>query len=533
MRRLIAIAAAGLVLFAGSPAQAAVVPPAEFGTDWDDPRTAAPPIVVPPGKSCSTTIVDHAFAGYDTYVNSYTPPCRGPWSKVVLRLDGNVKGRQYDRLGWLTIGGVEVFKTSTPEPSPDGIAWSVEKDVTSYAALLRSPQPVSMYLGNTVDDTYTGVLNVRVSLTFYAGPAASVPDDVLPLADQGRDGPDLTGTVTVPRNTEKLLAEVYATGSGGGCEEFWYLTAPTSTGYSCPADPGPYREVQVLLDGQVAGIAAPFPHVYTGGWSNPFLWYVVPAPRAFDIRPITYDLTPYLGLLTDGAAHRVAVRVVGVPAGQSGWDTPVNFLGRRDHGATRVTGGLLSSDVKPLVNEVTAGPGSVTAHGGHSLRATGYLRTSHGVVLTSVTQRVGNDSTHTWGDGENPDALRATWTDDATSVTGGKVTHLGQRFAIDGSITVDADNRLTTKIRMSDARGPVTDTFTGEASWLLGVPRDQRHATASTEERYRIAGRYDKTIRTANGAVLQAPYAGARAGLRVSSWEIRSHTTKPQITNAA
>ncbi|GIM93291.1 hypothetical protein Ato02nite_050840 [Paractinoplanes toevensis] len=502
MRRLIAIAAAGFVLLSGTPAHAAA-PPAEFGSDWDDPRTAAPPIVAPPGKSCSTTIVDHAFAGYDTYVSAFTPPaaCRGPWAKVVLRLDGDVKGRQYDRLGWLTIGGVMVFKTSTPEPSPDGIAWSVEKDVTSYSALLRSPQAVNMYLGNTVDDTYTGVLNVKISLTFYSGRSAQ-PDDVLPLADQGRDGPDLTGTVRVPPNTSRLLAEVYATGSGGGCEEFWYLTAPTSTGYSCPADPGPYREVQVLLDGRVAGIAAPFPHVYTGGWSNPFLWYVVPAPRAFDIRPISYDLTPYLGTLTDGAAHRVSVRVVGVPAGQSGWDTPINFLGWRDRGVARVTGGLIGYRSGALTNEVTAEAGRVDTHGAHRLTATGYLRTSHGVVTSTVTQRVGNDSTHTWGEGENPDALNATWTDEAISVTGGKVTRLAQRFAIDGAITIDADNRLTTTMRMTDARGPVTDTFTGEASWLLNVPRDQRHATATTSERYRIAGRYDKTIRTVNGTVL-------------------------------
>jgi len=508
VRTLIAIAAAGLVLFSGAPAAAAAAPPAEFGTDWDDPRTAAPPISVPPTRSCSTTIVDHAFAGYDTYVSSYTPPCRGPWAKVVLRLDGDVKGRQYDRLGWVTIGGVMVFKTSTPEPSPDGIAWSVEKDVTSYAALLRAPRTVNMYLGNTVDDTYTGVLNVRITLTFYAASstfkAPDTPDDVLPLADQGRDGPDLTGTVTVPASTERLTAEVYATGSGGGCEEFWYLTAPSSTGYSCPADPGPYREVQVLLDGRVAGIAAPFPHVYTGGWSNPFLWYVLPAPRAFDIRPISYDLTPFLGLLTDGAAHRVAVRVVGVPAGQSGWDTPVNFLGSRDHGSTRVTGGLLGSSAGTLTDDVTAETGRVVTHGGHTFTATGYLRTSHGVVRTTVTQRVGNDSTHTWGDGENPDSLSATWTDDATSVTGGRVTHLAQRFAIDGSVMIDADNRLTTTMRMTDARGPVTDTFTGEASWLLGVPRDQRHATATTRERYRVAGCDDRTIATVNGVVVSS-----------------------------
>ena len=137
MRRLIAVAAGLLVAFAGTPAFAAATP-AVFGSDWDNPRTAAPPIARPPTRSCTTTLVDHAFDDYDVYANAYTAPCAGPWAKVVLRLDGSVAGRQYDRLGWLTVGGVEIFKTSTPEPSPAGIQWSVEKDRIS-ARYLTSP----------------------------------------------------------------------------------------------------------------------------------------------------------------------------------------------------------------------------------------------------------------------------------------------------------------------------------------------------------------------------------------------------------
>jgi hypothetical protein len=508
MRRSIAVAAGILLALAGAPAAHASAPPAVFGSDWDNPRTAAPPIAAPPTRSCSTTIVDHGFDNYDVYASGYTAPCAGPWAKVVLRLDGSVAGRQYDRLGWLTLGGVEIFKTSTPEPSPDGIQWSVEKDVTAYSALLAKPGTVNMYLGNTVDDTYTGVLNVKVTLTFYAAARSSGwADDVLPLADQHTDGQDLAGTLTVPGNTERLLAEVYATGSGGGCEEFWYLTAPTSTGYSCPADPGPYREVQVLLDGQVAGIAAPFPHVYTGGWSNPYLWYVLPAPRAFDIRPVTYDLSPFLGRLTDGRAHTVSVHVVGVPAGQGGWDTPVDFLGWRDSHAKTVTGVLAGSHLSTLTGGVTTSAGRVALHAAHTFSATGLLRTSHGLVTTSVTERVGNDSTHTWGDGENPDALKATWTDDVTGVVAGPsrfagVTRAADRYALDGSITVDAADRLTTTLTMTDAGLGHDDTYRGQASYLLDVPRDQRQATGTSEERYR-AGGYDRTIRTENGFVVR------------------------------
>lgn len=508
MRRTIAVVAGLLLALAGSPAAHAAGPPQVFGADWDDPRTAAPPITAPPGPSCSSTIVDHGFDNYDVYAHDYPASCPGPWSKVVLRLDGSVAGRQYDRLGWLTMGGVEIFKTSTPEPSPAGIRWSVEKDVTAYSALFRTPQTVNMYLGNTVDGTYTGVLNIKVTLTFYAAPRpAATADDVLPLAGPHTDGQDLAGTLTVPRNTERLLAEVYATGSGGGCEEFWYLTAPSATGYSCPADPGPYREVQVLIDGRVAGIAAPFPHVYTGGWSNPYLWYVLPAPRAFDIRPIGYDLTPFLGRLTDGAAHAVAVHVVGVPAGQGGWDTPIDFLGWRDRGAARVTGALLDSRLSTLTDEVTTAPGSVVLHAAHAFRATGYVRTSHGLVTTAVNERVGNDSTHRWGDGENPDALTASWTDDVTGLVAGPSRFAGlsraaDRYTLDGRIAVDPANRLTTTLTMTDAGGGVSDTYRGEASYLLDVPRDQRQATGTSEEHYH-QGRYDKTIRTRNGFVVE------------------------------
>jgi hypothetical protein len=532
MRRFRAALVLATILVLGVPTAAhAAVPPPEFGSDWDDPRTAGPPVDRPGTASCTVPIVDHGFADFTTYVNTFTPPaaCPGPWSKVVLHLDGAVRGRQFDRLGWLTIGDVMVFKTSTPEPSPDGIAWSVEKDLTGYSALLRAPRTVAMFLGNIVNETYTGVLFIKVSLTFYAAdrrhPAPAGASDVLPLAGVSHpDGQDLTGTVTVPRNTERLVAEVYATGSGGGCEEFWYITAPSATGYSCPADPGPYREVQVLLDGRLAGIAEPFPHVYTGGWSNPYVWYVLPAPRAFDIRPISYDLSPYVGLLTDGAPHQVAVRVIGVPAGQPGWDTPISFLAWRDPGGAQVTGRLLAQHAGPLTDTstdaVVDGAHRVTTQGAHSLDALGTVHTSHGWVTTAVRERLTNDSVHRWGDGENPDALQATWTDEASSVVVGRSPFAGsatsaKRFSLDGTITIAADNRLTTTITIADTatdtvlgaagfhRNGLDDTFRGEASYLLGAPRDQRHATGTSRERYRLTGdiRYDRTIETRNGFV--------------------------------
>lgn len=531
---LVAVVAMVSVIFGGvaTPAQAAPVvdraaaePPAEFGTDWDDPRTAAPPVVHPSGRSCTTRIVDTKFVDFTPYTGSFSPPagCRGPWQAVVLRLDGAVAGRQFDRLGYLRIGGVTVFKTSTPEPSAQGIRWAVEKDLTAYAALLTRQQPVEMLIANVVDGTYTGILDVQVSLTFYPGrPPAGGATDVLGLAGQHHEGTSLVGELTVPRNTERLVADVYATGSGGGCEEFWYLTTPAGAPYSCPADDGPYREVQVRIDGVLAGVAAPYPHIYTGGWSNPFLWYVVPAPRAFDIQPIRYDLTPFVGRLTDGAAHRVQISVLGVPAGQSGWDVPTTVLAWRDAGRARVTGALTVQREQRLVNDSAYTPGQerrVVSTGRHGLTVAGYVDTSHGRVSTAVHRAVGARSTHRWNDGETFDQLSAAWTDESTvTVRGGRsrpsTTTAKLRYAMDGTVTVSAANRLTTRITLVDAATTrksgasplrLLDTWTGEASWTLGVPREDRHAVGTSMQRYRLSGpgvRYDHTVATRNGTVL-------------------------------
>ncbi|MGI5373630.1 peptide-N4-asparagine amidase [Streptomyces sp. CA-251387] len=513
------------------PAQSAEVP-AEFGTDWHDPITAAPPVPKPSGKSCQVTVAEAQFRDFTPYKGSYTPPegCGDRWSKVVLRMDGKVKGRQYDRLGHLQVGGVEIFRTSTPEPSPDGIEWSVEKDVTRYSDTLRRSQDVEMLIGNVVDDTYTGVIDVKVTLTFYAGrPAATdwstgtpdhpatTPDRVLTLQN---------GTLTTPRNSERIVAEVYATGSGGGCEEYWYLSVPDPAPYSCKADGGPYREVQIKVDGRLAGIAAPFPHVWTGGWSNPFLWYVIPGPRAFDIKPIEYDLTPFAGILNDGRPHRVEASVVGVPEGQSGWSAPVNVLAWQDAKSARVTGKLTVHKADGLAHSSTYTPGSehrVDTEGGHRLTVAGYVDTSHGRVTTTVRRTLTNTSVHRWTDGENLDALDATWTDyESLTVDGpgsARTTRTQRTYTMDGTTTLGADDRLRTVLTLGDRAAAVTayggrrtawsrldDTYTGDATWTVNVPRDQRHAVGTTSERYRLYGSggcYDRSLTSVQGVLTE------------------------------
>ncbi|CAM5254948.1 hypothetical protein SALBM135S_01540 [Streptomyces alboniger] len=528
------VVAAGTLLGTNpSTAAAAATPaPPEFGTDWHDPVTAAPPVTKPYTKSCAVTVAEARFKDFTPYTGDYAPPrgCGDRWGKVVLRLDGTVKGRQYDRLGYLRIGGVEVFRTSTPQPSPDGITWSVEKDVTRYSDTLRQNRSVEMLIGNVVNETYTGVIDVKVTLTFYerdkgtgpkhgknaTGSDGVTPDRVLPLGDDS--------AVTTPRNSERIVAEVYATGSGGGCEEYWYLTVPEAAPYSCKAERGPYREVQVEVDGQLAGIAAPFPTVWTGGWSNPFLWYVIPGPRALDIKPIEYDLTPFAGLLNDGRPHKVEVSVVGVPKAQTGWSVPTNVLVWQDERREHVTGKLTRHETGPLANATTYTPASAEggAHrldteGGHRLTVSGQVNTSHGRVTTTVTRALRNTSAHRWTEGEALDALKATWSDRETVTVNGRAARTDRTYTMDGTTTLGADDRMRTEISLGDRAESVTvhggrragwsvtdDRYDGDATYTANVPREERHAVGTSRERYRQygdSGCHDRTLATEQGAL--------------------------------
>ena len=68
----------------------------------------------------------------------------------------------------------------------------------------------------------------------------------------------------------------------------------------------PFREVQLFIDGQLAGVVWPFPIIFTGG-VVPGLWRPVVGIDAFDLKEDEIDITPWLPLLCDdkqiGRAH--------------------------------------------------------------------------------------------------------------------------------------------------------------------------------------------------------------------------------------
>src|ERR1041385_4126607 len=280
--------------------------------------TAAPPLQRPDTAHCTVQLMQHdfAFSFGQPFVGTLTPPaaCPGPWSMVALDWRGSIAGRQFDRLAGVWIGGVEMLRMTTPEPDPAGISWHVEKDVSQYAPVLGRQQPVVVSLENIVDSTFTGIFHITLSLTFYETdrrhPAAAAPSLVVPVS-AASDAPgwfilnsasDQAGaTLNLPTNLTRARLQVFATSHG--CEEQWFTNVPDAYSQAHPeaglCGGGAFRELRVLVDGTLAGVATPFPVIYSGGL-NPFMWRPIPSVEQFDIPPYLVDLTPFAGTLTDG-----------------------------------------------------------------------------------------------------------------------------------------------------------------------------------------------------------------------------------------
>jgi hypothetical protein len=392
---LAALAAASVALVVAGSATAGN----EVG--YQDPLTAAPPIVRPPTSSCTVTVMqDFAFnssIGQGVFNGTLTPPagCPGPWSKVVLDFTGKVAGRQFDRLMNVWVGGAQVFQSSTPEPDPDGITWHVEHDATRYSSLFAQAEPIKVELQNYVVGIYTGVIYGTLKVTYYAAtaayPAPEHADQVVgfPTADSAYFyGPSdvRTTSVTLPSNLTRAYLELYL--KGNSCDEFWFGSQPDD--YAGPnglCGGGAFREVQVSIDGQLAGIAWPYPFIFTGG-VNPWLWRPIPAVNAFDMPPQIVDLTPYVGVLNDGQPHTISLRVA---HDGNYWGIGSNLLLYRDPVLAQTSGALTSRSISPDAGETYgentgANGGVFTTGASRHLTASGYVDTSAGRITTTVEQ---------------------------------------------------------------------------------------------------------------------------------------------------
>ena len=236
------------------------------------------------------------------------------------------KGRQFDRLAIMYFGDSEVWRTSTAEPTTNGIRWVYIKDMSEFMYFWNSPQKLIFDLGNLIDSTYTGAFNTTLTAAFFTSQETVEPAAlIIPIS--ARNGAasaaslftlpsdNATNTISFPRNANRAVFSVSACGQA--TEEFWWsnvLQSDINTfvpydgvlyGYS------PFREVQVLIDGQLAGVQWPFPVIFTGG-VVPGLNRPIVGIDAFDLREHEIDITPWLPLLCNGAEHTFEIRVAGI-----------------------------------------------------------------------------------------------------------------------------------------------------------------------------------------------------------------------------
>ena len=375
-------------------------------------RTASAELLVarPTTRSCTVRLfARREFQGEARQPIAFVPPadCPGPWSRVVLEADFDVTaGRQFDRTGIINLGGVNLFTGTTMEPRRAlAPSWHAERDVTDYAALFRSSRDGEALLTNYVDATYTGRLFWSARLIFYAAdeanPAPATADLIEPLTYKltslSEEAPLIERTMNLPRNIERLEMDVLVLPQAA--DEFWYaclpdrFAAPPKKEGDQPLCGAPFRESEVLIDGQLAGIAPLYPWIYTGGM-NPALWTIIPGIETLSMSPYRVDLSPFAALLNDGRPHRIALRFAGVRKYGFGMGT---LLAWRDHGKSVVTGAMTRNSLRsaPVVVEgemVERGEDAVGTARTTAARSgflSGYVDTSHGRVRTSIATSMG------------------------------------------------------------------------------------------------------------------------------------------------
>ena len=401
-------------------------PPEPLSSNDPPPPTeyfeVARPIEHPKTKPCSHHILHHDFGytyGQPPVLATYTPPSHCPFntfSQIVLEWKATCKGRQFDRIFGVWLGGVELLRSCTAEPRATGIVWSVEKDITRYHSLLLSPQnqTFAVFLGNIVDKTYTGVYLVDVTMHFFPlgyvdGSSSKVgasafgggvhADLVLPIsrnlplndglwfAIQNSSDEGLK-EFRVPQNAYRAVLEVYV--SFHERDEFWYSNPPDeyliANNLSDVPGGGSFREVVVSLDGNVVGAVWPFSVIYTGG-VNPLLWRPITGIGSFDLPSYDMEVTPLLGTLLDGKSHSVGFSVSNA---MNVWFVDANLHIWLDGKSSRTEGGVVDLVAKPLVESLVSDfeglNGKFWTSARRSILSAGWVRSSYGNVTTSFVQ---------------------------------------------------------------------------------------------------------------------------------------------------
>jgi len=338
-----------------------------------------PPVSHPDETPCVVSLYKKAQFGANNVYFIYNPPanCPGPYSTIVLSVDVSLDaGIQYDRSGTIWIGGVPLWFGTTAEPNPQlGPRWHFERDVTDYTSLLSGSNGGFVLIANYTNQQDTSIITSSAKLLFYPVPngqtAPVVPDVIIPLAADGGGTVALSsGTDTVaidqelPTNIAEADLDVYLQGQSN--DEFWYTCVPDDLAnelQSCGG--GSLREGEITVDGSPAGVAPVYPWIFTGG-IDPYLWAPIPGVQTLDFKPFRVPLTPFAGVLSNGAiAHQIALSVYGADSYFSVCGALMLYL---DHGGSQTTGSITSN----------------TLSGEPNPKVTNTIKTKNGVISGKV-----------------------------------------------------------------------------------------------------------------------------------------------------
>lgn len=515
--------------------------------------TADPPVLRPPSTPCKVQLFQNlAFADFNPKAFSYAPPadCPGPWRKIVFEGDFSVTaGIQFDRTANIWLGGTNIYFGTTAEPSPTlSPSWHVESDLTEYAALFLSPQAGQADIGNLVNDQYTGIIYGSADVEFYPLEQGGVQnprpfDAVLPLSSTPgtvtlvSPTDTLSATFSLPMNVQRAFLDVYA--QSQNADEFWYTCVPNDVSSELQSCPGTaFRETEVTIDGQPAGVAPIFPWIYTGG-IDPFLWFPLPGVQTLNFIPYRVDLTPFAALLSNGQQHTVSLSVFNA---DNYFSATAALLLLLDQNASQVTGkvtynGLTAPNPKVTENINVDGNGNITGTvavtAGHNFSISGYIEGSAGKVTTTVAQNIA------FANSQNFTITASQYVQDITQNTqifstttindknGTRVTSLAARYplTVDISLAPSGEDIAQTTSIHQEYHYQTTDTVNGKVTFTN--QRNNAVGTADTllfDQNFNLVGNegqssfnhyflnnslggcYDLTLNAANNALTSVNY---------------------------
>ena len=383
-------------------------------------QTADPTVPRPNTRPC---VVELFNANYQSGLGMgakrpfvYAPPagCPAPWAKVVLEASFTVgySGESAPFAVWL--GGINLYYGHTLAVynglSGNSTTWTAERDLTDYTPLFtRAGIGQTQYYDASLD--WTSAVTATARLLFYpvsaTTPAPKAADRVYALGTDPQGGftplktstDTLSAVLSLPRNIERAYLDIFAQGYQG--DGSWWHCLPDKdlqVAYGCGG--GAFREVEVSIDGQPAGVAPVLPVVLPNDVSGP-LSLPLPSVQVKNLMPYRVDLSPFAGQLSNGRLHQVSLSVAGA---HNLFVATANLMLYQDKGTRQVTGKITRNTLVgqapiPTVNDTLHGArtnfsGDVSTQLQRYFLIEGYVDGSHGRITNLVAQSMSFDSQH-------------------------------------------------------------------------------------------------------------------------------------------